>query len=91
MVNGSETKDGSGSSRDIWSVVNATQSDVAEMKGWLKIHLADASIHHHPPCKQVCDMQQSILAVLGAAVLALLAGIGSLVANVILFILEKQG
>ena len=76
MPNGTDNAD----SRDLWIVVNEMREDVAEMKGMLSLHMSDPSIHHRPPCVQVHEVQNAILAAAGAAVLALLAAIGSLIA-----------
>ncbi len=76
MPNGTDNPD----SRDLWIVVNEMREDVAEMKGMLRLHMEDPSIHHRPPCVQVHEVQNAILAAAGAAVLALLAAIGSLIA-----------
>ena len=45
MPNGSDRTD----SRDLWIVVNEMREDVAEMKGMLRLHMEDPSIHHRPP------------------------------------------
>jgi len=67
-------------SRDLWIVVNEMREDVAEMKGMLRLHMSDPSIHHRPPCVQVQEVQRTILAAAGSSLLALLAAIGSIVA-----------
>jgi hypothetical protein len=50
------------------------------MKGMLKLHMSDPSIHHRPPCVHVHEVQKTILAAAGASLLALLAAIGSIAA-----------
>ena len=77
MPNGATTNP---DSRDLWIVVNEMREDVAEMKGMLKLHMSDPSIHHRPPCVQVHEVQKTILAAAGASLLALLAAIGSIAA-----------
>jgi hypothetical protein len=49
----------------------------------LKMHISDPNIHHHPPCRPVDEMRRTILSAAGAAILALLAAIGSIVASVV--------
>ena len=46
----------------------------------LTMHFRDGE-HHHPPCKPASDMQKTMLSAVGAALLALLAAIGSIVAE----------
>jgi hypothetical protein len=79
MPNGNESTD----NRDLWVVVNEARRDIAELKGMLKMHISDPNIHHHPPCHAVDEMRRSILSAAGAAILALLAAIGSIVASVV--------
>ena len=77
MPNGNENPD----HRDLWKVVNDVRLDLAEIKGMLKMHIGDSGIHHHPPCKAASDMQKTILSAAGAAILALLSAIGSIIAT----------
>lgn len=70
-------------SRDLWKVVNETRKDVAEIKGMLRMHINEPSIHQRPPCPQVQELQHTMLAAAGAAVVALLAALGSIVATVL--------
>ncbi|MBP7572161.1 MAG: hypothetical protein KBA95_19055 [Acidobacteria bacterium] len=79
MPNGSNHPE----SRDLWIVVNEMREDVAEMKAMLKLHLGDPATHHHPPCLQVQEVQRTILAAAGSALLALLAAVGSIVASIL--------
>ncbi len=79
MPNGNENPD----HRDLWVVVNEARRELAEQKGMLKMHISDPNIHHHPPCKPAADMQKTILSAAGAAILALLAAIGSIIANIV--------
>jgi hypothetical protein len=79
MPNGSDNPD----SRDLWIVVNEMREDVAEMKGMLRLHMEDPSIHHRPPCMHVHEVQRTILAAAGSSVLALLAAIGSVIAALV--------
>jgi hypothetical protein len=79
MPNGSETPD----HRDLWVVLNEARRDLAELRGMLKMHISDPHIHHHPPCHSVDEMRRTILSAAGAAILALLAAIGSIVASVV--------
>ena len=64
--------------RDLWDALNQARMDIAELKGMLSMHFADGN-HHHPPCKPATDMQKTMLSALGAAVMALLAAVGSIV------------
>ena len=79
MPNGSSSPD----SRDLWIVVNEMREDVAEMKAMLRLHTGDPGTHHHPPCVQVQEVQRTILAAAGAALLALLAAVGSIIASIL--------
>jgi hypothetical protein len=79
MPNGNENKD----QRDLWIVVNEARRDIAELKGMLKMHISDPNIHHHPPCQPVEEMRRTILTSAGAAILALLAAIGSIIASIV--------
>ena len=67
-------------SRDIWEQLQQARLEIAEMKGMLKMHFDDQR-HHFPPCKPAADMQKTMLSAVGAALLALLAAIGSIVAE----------
>ena len=66
--------------RDVWDVVNQSRLEIAELRGMLTMHFRDGE-HHHPPCKPAADMQKTMLSAVGAALLALLAAIGSIVAE----------
>jgi len=79
MPNGNDNRE----SRDLWIVVNEMREDVAEMKGMLRLHMEDPSIHHRPPCVQVHEVQRTILAAAGSSLLALLAAIGSVIAALV--------
>jgi hypothetical protein len=79
MPNGNETPD----HRDLWVVINEARLELAELKGMLKMHISDPNIHHHPPCKPAADMQRTILSAAGAAILALLAAIGSIITSIV--------
>jgi hypothetical protein len=79
MPNGAETPD----HKDLWVVINDARLELAELKGMLKMHISDPNIHHHPPCHSVDEMRRTILSAAGAAILALLAAIGSIVASVV--------
>ena len=69
-------------SRDIWEQLQQARLEIAEMKGMLKMHFDDQR-HHFPPCKPAADMQMTMLSAVGAALLALLAAAGSIVAEII--------
>ena len=64
--------------RDLWDAVNQSRLELAELKGMLTMHFRDGE-HHHPPCKAANDMQKTMLSAMGAAVLALIAAVGSIV------------
>jgi len=68
--------------RDIWEAVNQSRMELAELRGMLTMHFR-AGEHHHPPCKTAADMQKTMLSAVGAALLALLAAIGSIVSEFI--------
>lgn len=64
--------------RDVWDAVNQSRMELAELRGMLTMHFRQGE-HHHPPCKPATDMQKTMLSALGAALLALLAAIGSII------------
>jgi hypothetical protein len=64
-------------------VINEARRELAELKGMLKVHFSDKNIHHHPPCHPAEEIRRTMLSAAGAALLALLAAIGSIVANVV--------
>ena len=66
--------------RDVWEQLQQARLDIAELRGMLSMHFRDGE-HHHPPCKPAADMQKTMLSAVGAALLALLAAIGSIVAE----------
>ena len=69
--------------KDIWNAVNDMRQSLAELRGMLNIHFSDQNIHHHPPCHPAEEIRKTMLSAAGAAILALLAAIGSIVANVV--------
>lgn len=79
MANGNRNKN----KRMLWAVVNDMRQDVAEVKAMLKMHIEEKNVHHVPPCKPIADMQKTILSAAGAAILALLTAIGSIIATAI--------
>ena len=66
--------------RDVWDAVNQSRMELAELRGMITMHFR-AGEHHHPPCKPATDMQKTMLSAAGAALLALLAAIGSIVSE----------
>ena len=68
--------------RDIWNELNQARLDIAELRGMLTMHFKDGQ-HHYPLCKPAADIQKTMLSAVGAALLALLAAIGSIVAEFI--------
>lgn len=79
MPNGNSNPD----LRDVWNAVNDMRQSLAEMKGMLNVHFSDHNIHHHPPCHPAEEMRKTILSAAGAAILALLAAIGSIVVSIL--------
>jgi len=79
MPNGSDDPD----LRDVWVAVNESRRELAEMKGMLSVHFADHNIHHSPPCHAAEDMRKTMLSAAGAALLALLAAIGSIITTMV--------
>ena len=79
MGNGNKNK----SKRLLWEVVNGMREDLAEVKVMLKMHLEEKNIHHVPPCKAMACMQKMLFSAAGAAILALLTAIGSIIANMV--------
>lgn len=67
--------------RDIWEAVNQSRIELAELRGMITMHFRDEA-HHHPPCKAAADMQKTMLSAVGAALLALLAAVGSIVVEI---------
>lgn len=78
MPNGNENPD----NRDLWVAINEARRDLAELKGMLTMHFSDRNIHHNPPCHSAEEMHKTMLSAAGAAILALLAAIGSIIASV---------
>lgn len=68
--------------RDVWEQLQQARLEIAEMKGMLKMHFEDQR-HHFPPCKPASDMQKTMLSAVGAALLALMAAVSSIVAEFI--------
>nr|DAG83185.1 MAG TPA: hypothetical protein [Caudoviricetes sp.] len=66
--------------RDVWEQLNQARLEIAEIRGMIKMHFEDKQ-HHFPPCKAASDMQKTMLSATGAALLALMAAIGSIVAE----------
>lgn len=64
--------------RDVWEQLQQARLEIAEMKGMLSMHFSDGQ-HHHPPCKAAADMQKTMLSAVGAALLALMAAVGSVI------------
>jgi hypothetical protein len=79
MPNGNDNPD----LRDVWNAVNEMRQSLAEMKGMLKVHFSDKNIHHHPPCHPAEEMRKAMLSAAGAAVLALLAAVGSIITSIL--------
>ena len=79
MANGNRNKN----KRALWNVVNDARTDISEIKAMLKMHIDEKNVHHVPPCKPIADMQKTILSAAGAAILALLTAIGSIIATAI--------
>ncbi len=65
--------------REIWESLNQARLEISELKGMLNMHFRDGE-HHHPPCKTASEMQKTMLSAIGAAFLALVAAVGSIVA-----------
>jgi len=79
MGNGNKNK----SQRALWNVVNDARSDISEIKARLQMHIEEKNVHHVPPCKPITDTQKTLLSAAGAAILALLAAIGSIISNIV--------
>jgi hypothetical protein len=79
MPNGNDNPD----LRDVWTAVNEARRELAEMKGMLSVHFSDQNIHHSPPCHPAEEMRKTMLSAAGAAILALLAAIGSIIASIL--------
>jgi hypothetical protein len=79
MPNGSDNPD----LRDVWNSVNESRRELAELKGMLNVHFSDHNIHHNPPCHAAEEMRKTMLSAAGAAILALLAAIGSIITSIL--------
>ena len=64
--------------RDVWEQLQQARLDIAELRGMLTMHFREGE-HHHPPCKSAADMQKTMLSAVGAALLALMAAVGSII------------
>ena len=67
--------------RDVWEQLQQARLDIAELRGMIKMHFDDKQ-YHFPPCKVASDMQKTMLSAVGAALLALMAAIGSVIAEI---------
>lgn len=68
--------------RDVWEQLQQARMDIAELRGMLTMHFK-AGEHHHPSCKPAADMQKTMLSAVGAALLALMAAVGSVIAEIL--------
>lgn len=68
--------------RDVWEQLNQARLDIAELRGMLTMHFKEDE-HHHPPCKPVADVQKTMLSAVGAALLAIMAAVGSIVIEIL--------
>ena len=66
--------------RDVWEQLQQARLDIAELRGMLSMHFREGE-HHHPPCKAAVDVQKTMLSAVGAALLALMAAVGSIIAE----------
>ena len=62
--------------RDLWHELNQARLDIAELRGMLSMHFSEGQ-HHYPPCKPAADLQKTMLSSLAAALIALLAAVGT--------------
>ena len=78
------------SNRDLWDSVNQSRLELAELKGMIKMHFEDSK-HHYPPCKPAADLQKTMLSSLAAALIALLAAVGTSLAAALIALLAAVG
>ena len=67
---------------ELWEGLTRARMDIAELKGMVKMHFADAS-HHTPPCAVAAGLQRTLHAAMGAAIISLLSAVATLVFEVV--------
>ena len=67
---------------ELWESVTRARMDIAELKGMVKMHFADTA-HHTPPCATAAGLQKTLHAAMGAAIIALLSAVGTLVFEIV--------
>ncbi len=67
---------------ELWEGLTRARMDIAELKGMLKMHLADSS-HHTPPCATAAGLQKTLHAAMGAAIVSLLTAVGTLIVELV--------
>lgn len=63
---------------ELWEGVSRARMDIAELKGMITMHFRD-NVHHAPPCATAEGLQKTLHAATGAAIVALLSAVGTLV------------
>ena len=67
---------------ELWESLARARMDIAELKGMVKMHFADAA-HHTPPCATASGLQKTLHAAMGAAIISLLSAVGTLVFEIV--------
>ena len=67
---------------ELWESVTRARMDIAELKGMVMVQFADTA-HHTPPCAAAAGLQKTLHAAMGAAIIALLSAVGTLVFEIV--------
>ena len=67
---------------ELWESLARARTDIAELKGMVKMHFADRA-HHTPPCATASGLQKTLHAAMGAAIISLLSAVGTLVFEIV--------
>ncbi len=67
---------------ELWEGLTRARMDIAELKGMVKMHFADAS-HHTPPCATALGLQKTLHAAMGAAIISLLSAVATLIFEIV--------
>ena len=63
---------------ELWEGLSLARMDVAEVKGMIKMHFRDG-VHHSPPCQTAENLQKTLHAAMGAAIISLLSAVGCII------------
>lgn len=67
---------------ELWEGLTHARMDIAELKGMITMHFRDG-VHHMPPCAAAANLQKTLHAVVGAAIISILSALGSILFEVL--------